>query len=338
VETYEGNVLKVGSGRAWFNHTWTYNDSTMLIEMSLSDQLQPRYDAVVLEINKSTDVRMNTIKYVNGTAAKSPSKPKMTSTADVEQIPLCYVYRPANSTEITQSNITNCVGTSECPFVSGILEVISIDDLILQWQDQWEQFVVYYEKQAEQWKEDRQNETDTFYDDFKAQLNEYYSEFQKSMDDEKAEYQAYYESFKSDLNGYFDEFKLQMNEFKDEMDEFQVSAGTDFSTWFASLKAILDTDAAGHLQNEIDEITETEFNRFYNLYSSKTTVNDSTGVVTTETNAATITTKFATSDGVETITTTINMAEGDYNYIRTTTVSTTDTGDLIETKYVRKLK
>ena len=58
-------------------------------------------------------------------------------TNDRWQYPLAYIYVGAGVTSIRQANITNCVGTSECPFVTAPLDKVEIDDLIAQWQDQW---------------------------------------------------------------------------------------------------------------------------------------------------------------------------------------------------------
>lgn len=128
-----GLTVNVGVGRAWFNSTWTLNDAVYPIEAPASDVLRDRIDAVVLEIDQRETVRANRIFLKEGVAAASPKKPDMTNANGVYQRPLCYIYRAAGSTEITQGDIENCVGTSECPFVTGILSTISTDTLIKQW-------------------------------------------------------------------------------------------------------------------------------------------------------------------------------------------------------------
>lgn len=127
--------LTVDSGRAWFNHTWSYNDSKFVVTITDSDVLLPRIDAVILEIDE--DNRMNTVKVLTGTAATVPAKPTLTNTATVHQYPLAYVKVPANSSSITADNIENAVGTSACPFVTGVLQGMNIDNLIAQWDAQF---------------------------------------------------------------------------------------------------------------------------------------------------------------------------------------------------------
>ena len=84
-----------------------------------------------MKINASISVKQGT------PASTSPQKPNMTQADSVYQYPIAYVYREANSTAISQSNITMAVGTSECPYVTGILNVISNDSVVAQWEDEF---------------------------------------------------------------------------------------------------------------------------------------------------------------------------------------------------------
>lgn len=132
--------LNIDTGRAWFNSTWVYNDSVAFVQLADSDSLLDRIDAVVIEIDHSEAVRAATIKRVTGTAASSPVNPSMTNTDEVHQYPLAYIHRTAGTNKISASDITNAVGTSECPYVTGLLQVHSIDNLVAQWQAQWDEW------------------------------------------------------------------------------------------------------------------------------------------------------------------------------------------------------
>lgn len=137
VNASSGSTVTVGSGRAWFNHTWTYNDSPMQIDCKVAPVLIDRYDAIVLEINASSDVRKNSIKVIAGTEAASPTKPTMESREFVHQYPLAYILRKAGETAISQGNIENMVGTSECPLCTGVLKTMTTDQILAQWDAQF---------------------------------------------------------------------------------------------------------------------------------------------------------------------------------------------------------
>ena len=130
--TSVANQVKIGTGRAWFNHTWTLNDEALYLTLPASNSTYPRIDAIVLEVNNSSSVRANTIKYISGTAASSPTKPSLTNTTYVHQYPMAYITRPKATTTISAGNIENAIGTSACPIVTGVLEVLSDDRFIAQ--------------------------------------------------------------------------------------------------------------------------------------------------------------------------------------------------------------
>lgn len=185
-----GLTVKVGTGRAWFDHTWTLNDTILPITAEASEILLDRIDAVVLEINAEEGIRANSIKIVKGTPASSPVNPEMINNDLVHQYPLCYIYRKATSTEITQVDITNAVGTAECPFVTGVLKVVAIDDFISQWRAEFDQ-----------WKTNEETEYNEWFSTFKAALEENAETFQKWMDDEQTEFDTWFESIRNKLSG-----------------------------------------------------------------------------------------------------------------------------------------
>lgn len=132
-----GMTVIVGEGRAWFDHTWSLNTAPMPIELDQSDVLQDRIDTIVLEIDSTVSVRANRILKIKGQPSTNPVSPSLIWTSTKKQYPLCDIRVNRGSTSIIQANITNRVGTSDTPFVTGILETINIDSLIAQWQDQW---------------------------------------------------------------------------------------------------------------------------------------------------------------------------------------------------------
>jgi hypothetical protein len=140
VKPSSGMSVSVGTGFAWFNHTWSYNDSEMIMTTRDSDVILDRIDALVLEINETETVRKNEIKWLFGTAATNPVRPTLTNNEHVHQYPLKYIRIPANSTTITAANIENMVGTSVCPFATGILTGMNIDTLVAQWESEFDEW------------------------------------------------------------------------------------------------------------------------------------------------------------------------------------------------------
>lgn len=137
VSASNGMNVTVDTGRAWFNNTWTRNDALIVLTVPTAEQVLKRIDAVVIEVNSLETVRNNSIKIVKGTPASNPAKPSLTKNDDVHQYPLAYITVDPNVTVITQQKIQNAVGTSACPFVTGIIDTLDIDDLIAQWSSEF---------------------------------------------------------------------------------------------------------------------------------------------------------------------------------------------------------
>jgi len=140
-----GMNVNIGIGRAWFNGRWVNNDSIYPLPMPAASLELDRIDTVVLEIDNSDAVRAASYKVITGAAASTPTAPDyntgITDTENVHRYPLADVYIHGVTTEgdgsISQSDITNRVGTDPCPFITGILETIEISNLLLQWESQF---------------------------------------------------------------------------------------------------------------------------------------------------------------------------------------------------------
>lgn len=133
-----GMQVRVKTGKAWFNSTWTLNDAQMALAVDTADVSLTRIDAVVLEVNSGISTRVNSIKMVKGTPSANPAKPTMVSEEDVHQYALAYITVPANATEITAANIEVNVGKTDCPFVTSVLQQTSITDLFNQWEAEFD--------------------------------------------------------------------------------------------------------------------------------------------------------------------------------------------------------
>lgn len=255
VKANSGMTVTVGTGRAWFNHTWTLNDSLLQVELSLSEVILNRIDAVVLEINAEESVRENTIKIVKGKPATNPVRPAMANTSAVHQYPLAYISVKAGVTEIRQADITNMVGTSVTPFVTGIIETINIDSLVARWGDQWQKFYeeqvadmertnVFWKEQWAAWFQSQTREIQEAYSVWESQWNGWFASQTEDMEQSNAFWkQQWAQWFGGYTNGY-----------TAEMADWRSKEEADYLTWFRSLQAILSGDVAANLTNEIMEL------------------------------------------------------------------------------------
>lgn len=239
--------VTVGTGRAWFNHTWSYNDALYPVTIPPSEILMDRIDAIVLEINSVEAVRANSIKLIKGTPSSTPTKPALTNTKEVHQYPLAYVTVGKEVTSIRQADIENCVGTSVCPFVTGILEVISIEQLIPQWKDILNRFVEENTANFNTWMNgEKQN--------YQAWLTAAKKEITDWQATSKSDYQKWYDSIKNGYDQWFATIKAAYDANWSTFQQWEKASQTEFDKWFENMKNKLEGDLGAKLTLETEKL------------------------------------------------------------------------------------
>lgn len=201
VKAAGGLTVNVGIGKAWFDHTWTVNDSILPMTAPEAEVLLDRIDAVVLEVNGTESVRENTIKFVKGNPSSAPSKPTLTNEGNVHQYPLCYIYRKYGTAVINQADITPMVGTESTPFVTGILQTISLDELLGKWQDELDRFTDARSQEVDDWIAQEENDFTTWFNEMKADLQQEQTVLDQWIASEQADFLAWYNQMKDQLSG-----------------------------------------------------------------------------------------------------------------------------------------
>ena len=201
VKAAGGLTVNVGVGKAWFDHTWTVNDSILQMTAPEAEVLLDRIDAVVLEVNGMESVRDNTIKFVKGNPSIAPSRPTLTNEGNVHQYPLCYIYRKYGTAVINQADITPMVGTESTPFVTGILQTISLDELLGKWQDELDRFTNARSQEVDDWIAQEESDFTTWFDKMKADLQQEQAVLDQWIASEQADFLAWYNQMKDQLSG-----------------------------------------------------------------------------------------------------------------------------------------
>ncbi len=278
VKESEGMMVNVGIGRAWFNHTWTLNDALLPLTVPISEVLLNRIDAVVLEVDARESVRANSIKVIKGTPASSPKNPTMIKTNDRWQYPLAYIRVNAGVTSIRQANITNCVGTSACPFVTAPLEKMSIDALVAQWGDQWKAFYgaqtsdmeatnSFWKNQWRIWFQAQTTEIQEAYLNWEHQWEEFFNAQTTEMQETNANWKDLWQAWFYDyVNGSTEEYST-----------WKTSIDKDFRDWWDSIKALLDGEDISAFANKLVALNErmNKFEEFQNELTNTHSIYDS---------------------------------------------------------------
>lgn len=188
VKANSGMTVTIGSGKSWYLASWLLNDADLPMTLDSSDVVLGRIDAIVMEFDATETTRWNDIKIIKGASSSVPTRPTLKNTNVIKQIPLCYINVRANATSITQADITNMVGTADCPFVTGILQTVSLDTLLGQWENELDQFV-----------DDEKAEYDIWFEQMKADLRAEQAVLDEWIATEQEDFLAWFTEMKGKL-------------------------------------------------------------------------------------------------------------------------------------------
>ena len=160
-----GKVVQVGTGRGWFRNTWIKNDKPITLTLNAPDSVLPRYDYIVIRNDKSDGGRKNSITYLEGEPSTTPEAPTLSNTANIKDYPIARIYRRGGAESITSNDISLLVGSSQTPWVTSVLESVSVSDLFVRWEAEFNDWMLNRDSQ----------ETNAFYTWRSEQMSEFIS-------------------------------------------------------------------------------------------------------------------------------------------------------------------
>lgn len=133
----DGNrELVISSGRAWFNGTWTEVDDNGHSIYLMGSAVETTY-FVYIAVDKQA--RRNSIAWYSEIKYDRPD-------LDLYYYLLAQVTIPGGATKITDSMITDTRGSDLCPYVTGIMETVSFEEIVKRvCGDSWQDWLGVYE-------------------------------------------------------------------------------------------------------------------------------------------------------------------------------------------------
>lgn len=118
-----GLTVRIGTGMAWFNNTWTLLEQYGYMTLSSAHNTMSRIDAIVITVNKAT--RVNSIDIIQGTNSNDPVNPALTS----DQHPIAFIKVRAGATALTAGDITQAVPETT-GYVTGPLRTLYLPEVL----------------------------------------------------------------------------------------------------------------------------------------------------------------------------------------------------------------
>lgn len=133
------NTIVIGSGKAWLNKKWIQNDSVYQMPINVSEyasSTEPRTVVVSLDLKVEPYYRFARFCTDEQRYYRSYTELLYAITdrnAGRNSLPLFAINFAAGDSSLQQSNITNLVGTSWCPYVTSPVQTVTVDDIRGKW-------------------------------------------------------------------------------------------------------------------------------------------------------------------------------------------------------------
>lgn len=160
------NII-VNPGEGLFAGKWFENPATIAITVPNNTSVVPRMDSVIVQIDNRQSGRVGNIVYRQGTASSNPQPPAINTVANVSEYRLANIYVAPNANAINNDAITDCRPSSECGWITSLIQQVDTSVLFEQWQYAYEnyynnstnEFNEYTEEQREAWEQFLENLT-----------------------------------------------------------------------------------------------------------------------------------------------------------------------------------
>lgn len=141
--------VNVQTGRGIINCKWINNNAVLPLTITQAHAMLDRYTAVVMKLDITN--RLMTITTKDGTAASTPVKPTLQNDATGVELCLAWIYVNAGATTITQDKIEDARPSSDCGWVTGLIEQVDTSTLFLQYQTAYENYYAEMTEEFDNW-------------------------------------------------------------------------------------------------------------------------------------------------------------------------------------------
>lgn len=125
VEADSGMTIIVKTGEGVFASHWFKNSIDIPIDVPPNSS-NDRIDSIIIQVDTRKSGRAGNVVYRTGEPASSPVPPEINRVSGVTEYRLANISVTSGATAITSADITDLRGTSECPWVTGIVSANDI--------------------------------------------------------------------------------------------------------------------------------------------------------------------------------------------------------------------
>lgn len=146
------NII-VKKGEGIFADKWFENPSDIAITVPANTNVTPRRDSVIVQVDKRTNGRIGSIVYREGTPNSNPMPPNINTINNVVEYRIANIYVAPGANYIGDDAITDLRGSSECLWVTSLINQVDTSTLFNQFskaywdflnltKEEWQEFML----------------------------------------------------------------------------------------------------------------------------------------------------------------------------------------------------
>lgn len=135
-----GMSITIKKGEGLFSGMWFESPSDIIMNVPSNTGTAPRRDSVIVQVDKRSSGRIGRIVYRTGIPSESPQPPDIGTVTNVIEYRISNIYVAASATYIGQDAIVDLRGSSECPWVTSLIQQVDTSTLFTQWQSAYQNY------------------------------------------------------------------------------------------------------------------------------------------------------------------------------------------------------
>lgn len=249
----EANTVTLGVGKGIINGHWFNLDHSQNIEVAQNSSLTTRVDSIIVQCNTQMLDRAVYLIYRQGTATHPALE---TNDSTIFEFRLWDINVPSNQLEGSIS-VTDMRGTDECPYITGLLQQLSLDERLNKFDED-------VENKLNQYDQDLQDKLDSYDSQFNEKIDGYteqvntliqntnttitnkIQEFENEADEKMAGYDS---TFNSKVSGYDSTFEGKISSYDSQIQQkiqsYDASMTQIWAEWNAIKQEIEETGGTG---------------------------------------------------------------------------------------------
>lgn len=223
-------IVKAGNGL--FGDKWFENSSDLIVTVPSNTNIVPRSDSVIAQVDKRQNGRIGSIVYREGVPATNPLPPNIGTVDNVIEYRIANIYVAAGATTINQDAIVDLRGSSECPWITSLIQQVDTSTLFAQWQAAYQGYYDDTKDKFDAYYAENDNRFDTYYTENDNRFDAKYTEIGATFD-------TYYDTTTEEMDDYITTEKTKFETFMDSLTE-DLSVTTSFVTFDSNYTTVGD--------------------------------------------------------------------------------------------------